>query len=326
VVTRESGAAAAARLIRRASLVSVLALVACAGAPATSVPLADRQIAVLQLDSGPDWLTTGFDSIWVKRDYGDVLRIDPVSHEILATIRTDTPPFGLCQGIGADARSIWSCSESESDIVRIDPTTNATDVVVRARKIEPQGRLVAAAGKVWILSGENGEQLVGVDSDSFEVGPPIDIGAACSDLAAGGGAVWAVCSRENLVLRIDPAAGSVTDRIAVTTPTQISVGADAVWVGSADGIVRIDLEDRSTRVAVKDLVPGDLGSVWASPAGVWVRAAKPFLTRIDPATSRVVETITASEYGAGDVVGFGDDLWASDSEANVVVHLRAAGT
>jgi hypothetical protein len=135
-----------------------------------------------------------------------------------------------------------------------------------------------------------------------------------------------VCPRENLVLRIDPTASAVTDRIAVTTPTQISVGADAAWVGSADGIVRIDLEDRSARVAVNNLVPGDLGAVWASPTAIWVRAAEPFLSRIDPATSRVVETITASEYGAGDVIGFGDGLWASDSESGAVVHLRAGGT
>jgi streptogramin lyase len=309
------------------AVAAVLALSACAGAPTPPppVPLADRQIAILQVDQGPDWLTTGFGSLWVKRDFGNVIRIDPSSHEILATITTDTPPFGLCQGIGADTRSIWSCSESESDIVRIDPGTNEIVDVVKVGKIEPQGRLVSEAGKVWILTGENGEQLVGVDSESLEIGAPIAIGAACWDLAVGGGAVWAVCPRENLVLRIDPTAGAVTDRIAVTTPTQISVGADAAWVGSADGIVRIDLKDRTSRVAIKDLVTGDLGAVWASATAIWVRAAKPFLTRIDPATSRVVEAIT-SEYAAGDVIGLDGTLWASDSEAGVVVHLRAEGT
>jgi hypothetical protein len=134
VLTGESRAVVARRLTCLTSLIAVLALVACAGGRAPSFPLADRQIAVLQVDSGPDWLTAGFGSVWVKRDSGDVLRIHPSSHEILATIKIDTPPFGLCQGIGADTRSIWSCSESESDIVRIDPTTNAADVVViRAR-------------------------------------------------------------------------------------------------------------------------------------------------------------------------------------------------
>jgi len=305
--------------------VVLVVVAACSGGPAPSVALADRQISELQIDGGPDWLTTGFGSVWVKLDYGAVLRIDPASHEILATITTDTPPFGLCQGIGADERSIWSCSEDGPDIVRIDPTTNAIADVVKAGKIEPQGRLVSEAGKLWILTGENGEQLVGIDGHSLEVGQPIEIGAACWDLAVGGGAVWAVCPRDNVVVRFDPVGAAVTDRFSVSSPTQISVGADAAWVGSTDGIVRIDLKDRSVRVAVKGVVTGDVGSVWASADAIWVRAASPFLTRIDPATSRVVETITSQYLAAGDVVGFEGSLWASDSEADVVVHLRSAG-
>ena len=65
----------------------------------------------------------------------------------------------------------------------------------------------------------------------------------------------------------------------------------------------------------------------ASPVAVWIRTSPTFLTRIDPATSRVVETITAPDYDrGGDVIGVGDAVWASDSDNGVVVHLPAAGS
>jgi DNA-binding beta-propeller fold protein YncE len=281
------------------------------------VPLAERQIAVLQLVL-PDWLTAGFGSVWVKRDDGPVLRIDPGSHEIVATI-----PGEPCNGIGRDGTSIWTCAGS--GLARIDPATNEVVDTVAAGKIFGQGRLVNEGGRVWVITGENGESISGIDAASLAVGQATDLGAACADLAAGGGAVWAACPAANLVLRIDPATGKVTDRVTVAAATQISVGADAVWVGSSEGLVRIGLQDRVPRVAVKGLVPGFLGSVWASADAVWVRRERPFLSRVDPATSRVVDTIAAPDYdGGGDVLGLDGTIWASAADDSVLVHLRAA--
>ena len=254
----------------------------------------------------------------MKRDDGQVQRIDPTSHAVLATIQAEA-----CNGIGTDGASIWTCSGT--DLVRIDPATNTVVEVVPVRKVFVQGRLVAVAGRIWILTGESAEQLVGFDVVSEKVGLPIALAAACWDLAAGGGAVWAACPPANLVLRIDPATGIVSDRITVATPTQISVGSDAVWVGSSEGLVRIGLTDRVPKVVVKGLIPGDLGSVWASPGAIWVRKTAPFLTRVDPATSRIIETITAPDYdGGGDVIGLGDELWASAADNSIVVHLRTS--
>jgi len=285
------------------------------------VPLADRQIAVLEPGGSPDWLVAGFGSVWVHRDDGNVMRIDPATQAVIAVIDADVNRAGLCQGIGTDGTSIWTCSGS--DLVRVDPATNATEDVVRAGKIFGQGRLVSLAGHVWVLTGDDGERLVGVDSATLQVGEPIALDAGCRDLAVGGDAVWAACTPADLVLRIDPASGAVTDRITVKGANQLSVGADAVWVGSTDGIVRIDLASRQPRLAVKGAVPGDIGSVWASAEAVWLRLGTPFLTRIDPATSRVVERISAPEYDrGGDVIGVDGTLWATDSDNGVIVHLR----
>jgi len=298
---------------------------ACGGAatPPSPVPIADRQIEVLELPGSPDWLVAAFGSVWAKRDDGDVLRIDPASHEVLATIAADVTGPELCQGIGADATSIWACSMS--DIVRIDPTTNEVVDVVKAGKIAVQGRLVSSAGRIWIIAGTNADQLVGVDSSSHGLGEPIALGETCTDLAAGADAVWAVCPDQGHLLRIDPTSGAMTDPIKVRGAGQVSVGVDAAWVIGLDGIVRVDLKDHATRVVAPGLAPVGFGSIWASADAVWVRAETPFLTRIDPTTGRVVEQIAAADWDSGgDVIGLDATLWASDSDNNVIVHIRAA--
>jgi hypothetical protein len=298
----------------------------CAAAPPAAtalppVPLADRQIAVLELPGSPDWLVADFGSVWAHRDDGNVIRIDPKTQAVTATIDADVDHAGLCQGLGTDGTAIWTCSGA--DIVRIDPATNRVSDTVKAGKIFGQGRLVTADEQLWVITGENGDELAGYDLDLHALSGPFDLGAPCGDLAVGAGATWLACPAANLVLRFDPDSTLVTDRITVAAANQISAAQGAVWVGSSEGIVRIDAATKAARLAVPGLVPGDAGSVWASPSAVWVRTTVPFLTRIDPASGRVVETITAPEYGrGGDVIGLGEELWASDSDDGVVIRLR----
>ena len=305
-----------------------LVVAGCAGAaptPPPPVPLADRVVKVLELPGSPDWLVADFGSVWAHADDGTVIRIDPSTNAVLASIDSDVNHAGLCQGIGTDGAAIWTCSGS--DLVRIDPGTNAVSATVQAGKIFGQGRLVPVDDELWVITGDNGDALAGVDLETRELSAAFDLGAPCGDIAVGLGAVWLACPAANLVIRFDPDSTTVTDRIAVKAANQLSVGRDAVWVGSTDGIVRIDATTKEAKVVLPGLVPGDTGSVWASPAAIWIRTSPTFLTRIDPATTRVIETITAPDYDrGGDVIGLGDAVWASDSDNGVVVHLRAAGS
>lgn len=303
------------------ALVAVSCGTTAAPTLAPPIPLTDRLLAAIEMPGDPDWLVADFGSVWVKRDDGNVVRIDPTSHELLATINADINDAGLCQGIGSDGASIWTCSGS--DIVRIDPETNAVADVVAAHKVYAQGRLVHAAGRIWILNGEVADRLVGVDVNSFEIGAPIELDAECHDLAVGEGAVWVACPKSNLVLRIEPTSGTVTDRITVTGGAQVAVGPGAIWVATEVGITRIDLDDKSVKTVAMDPAPADEGSVWAADGSVWVRTASPFVTRIDATSAKVLERIEAPEYGPGDIVGFSGSLWASDYVNGFVIHLRA---
>jgi streptogramin lyase len=310
------------------ALTFLVALTGCADAapsplPPTlppPVPLAERQIEIIDMPGDPDWLVAGFGSMWVKRDDGNVVRIDPATHELLATIDADITNPGLCQGIGSDGTSIWACSGP--DIVRIDPATNAVVDVVEAHKIYVQGRLVSADGRVWILNGENGDRLVGVDVATHEIGAPIALDAACYDLAVGDASVWAACPMSNLVLRVDPATGTVTARIEVESPYTVTVGPDSAWAATTAGIARIDLDDHAVRSIPLDSAPGGDAGIWADATSVWVRTPDVFLFRVDSATLQIVEVISDPELGGGDVAGLDGSLWTSDFINGRVIHLR----
>jgi hypothetical protein len=74
--------------------------------------------ARLELTGGPDHLAAA-GSLWVRKDDGTVLRIDPDDTTEIATITTSD---GLCQGLGADDVAVWSCTDD--GVARIDPATN----------------------------------------------------------------------------------------------------------------------------------------------------------------------------------------------------------
>jgi hypothetical protein len=168
---------------------------------------------------------------------------------------------------------------------------------------------------------------VAISEADGTVGAPIALPVACSDLAIGADAIYVVCPTADRVLRVSPMAGSVTAEATVPEPASASVNGTGVWVGTADGIVRLDSVTLATASTVAGVVPGSFGTVWADVDAVYVRRIPTHLTRIDAATALVTHTLTvpldAGMFdGGGDVIGVDGALWTSDSEAGVVVRLN----
>ena len=305
----------AALIVAAAGLVG-----ACSGAPPSPPPAQPHTgFAPLEVDlpGNPDWLVTAADSLWVKRDDGVVSRIDPERGSVIADIDAKLFPHERpCNGLGVSVDAICSCSDQT--IVRIDPATNEVDATIPAGKIWAQGRLVEAAGRIWVLSGE-GDQLVGIGTDDTAVGSPISLPAKCVDLGAARDVVFAACTDDDLVLRIDPSTGDIA-RAVVSMPNHVSVTESGAWVAGADGLLRLDPASLSTQLTVPGVVPGSSGGILADESAVWVRQERPFLTRIDAKTGTQTHVITAP-HGAGDVVVQGERVWASDVEGNSLLRL-----
>ncbi len=272
---------------------------------AKSFDLSDRLVREFEIPAGPDWLVDAFGSLWVARDDGIVVRIDPEAGEVEAEISESSPARPLCQGIGAGEEEIYSCPPGADSITRIDPATNEIAGELKVEKLPDQGRLITAAGQLWLLT---------------------DSGAA-AELTGGEDTVWAMCPLDGQLLRVDAAGGEVTGALALGGAANASVSR-SVWVGFEGGVAQVDPDSLEVE-AVYEVYPRIGGSLFATPDAVWVReeagsSDEHFLTLIDPEAQRIVETIEAPDLqSGGDVVVIGDSVWATAYDDQALVELRA---
>lgn len=295
---------------------------------ADRVDLSDHLLTKLTIAEGPDWMVSAFGSLWVKQDSGGVLRVDPETGKVIARIAPDSPgdprPQGHdCQGIGASEEAIWSCPR-EGTMVRIDPGTNSITATIRIDKFADQGRIVSAAGRVWVLT-DGGAKLTAIDPRAAELAKTVALGGRCTDLAAAGTTVWAMCGLEDRLLRIDAETGEVSDELALAGAAAASVS-DHLWVAFEGGVAQIEPETLEV-LAVYDVHPRYGGAIFASSDAVWVREeGGRFLTRIDPERQRIAETINAAALpSGGDVVQIEDSVWATAYDDATLVELQASG-
>lgn len=280
----------------------------------------------------PDWPLEGFGSLWLlapDSEEPSLVRLDPATNEILATVAI---PGRGCQGFTVSDDALWACVDGGA--VRIDPTTNAVVGEVAFETGAVWSRLAYGAGSVWAIGVDDGgipNVLVRIDPAAMTAtGIPLGHGAAT--VAYGFEAVWVAAPQDGLLLRIDPATGTVTEHASgLDRPQTLFVGRDSLWVTlfgaeevAADEptVLRIDPSGGSVLAEIATGAASEnLGGLWATDDAVWVRAPGAFLTRIDPATNKVVETI-AGPTSTGDVtVAFGS-LWATASSANTIYRLE----
>lgn len=280
--------------------------------------------AVLNVPGDPDWLEVGAGSLWVKRDDGQVSRIDLRKAEQTGHWTTGYTRVPACQGLTYDGRYLWSCA-GENHLVRHDPTVGGAADRIGVPRLSDQTRFVSSHNLVWVINAE-ATGLTGLDRTTGAAGTAIKLGAFCTDLARPLGhdrnVVYAVCPTDGLVLAVDVAAGKVTRRLHLADPRAATVATD-LWVGFADGLAQVD--PRSLEVeAVYDLDLGLYGEIWADSHDVWVRApGSEMLTHIDPRRHRFLETLTSSAYpSGGDVLIFGDTLWTTASDDGVVLKVH----
>jgi streptogramin lyase len=291
-------------------------------AGAKRVNLEERLLTELEVPS-PDWMVEAFGSLWVKRDDGAVVRVDPATGRIAAEIPAPGPPSQhVCQGIGASGGAIWSCP-AVGEIVRIDPATNEVAATARIDKLPDQGRIVSTTDRVCVLT-DSGAELTAIDPRDAKPTEAVKLNARCSELATDGTTLWAMCPFYDRVLRIDARTGEVGDTLELAGASNASVS-DHLWVGFEGGVAQVD-SDTLEVLAVYEVHPRYGGAIFATPDAVWVREeGGSFLTRIDPEGQRIVETIEAPKLpSGGDAVQIAGSVWATAYNDATLVELEAS--
>jgi streptogramin lyase len=219
--------------------------------------------------------------------------------------------------LAAGAGSIWTTSNEDGTLTRIDPATNQAVATIPIRAQRPASAydpfMVASDGdSVWVLDGvgpsDGDTQAVSqIDPATNQVTrtlplPVVDHFAIDGRaLAVGAGGLWIGDWNNHRVVRLDPQTGAVVASLPVGTPIRIALTPDAVWVGNRDlgTLVRID---PSTNQIVATIAAGrEILDVAVSADAVWLTSHQDrTVQRVDPATNQIVSTTALPLVDGGD--------------------------
>jgi YVTN family beta-propeller protein len=175
-------------------------------------PSSGRVIDTAKIDGCGDGVTdgsvglaVGAGSLWVGSGRGSVIRVDPETFDVQATIETSGGSIWVGPSSFGDG-ALWVTQLPRGDdfdnglLLRIDPATNR--VTARTPLGFGPGDTCVAGGSVWALNGTDGT-VSQIDPSTARVRRTIDIGGTQdSALACGFGSVWATQFNESAVVRI----------------------------------------------------------------------------------------------------------------------------
>jgi hypothetical protein len=293
--------------------------------PASIVSFDERLLASIDIKY-PDELAFVQGFIWVKTDDGHVIQIDPSTNTAVGDIKVDTTSdlYHYCQGLGTDGTNIWACSATGDedhrtiDVVRIDPTTRSVVATVKVGKIFDQFNMPFLLNQIWVLSG-NGDKLVGIDITTNQPSPAIDLGTRCFQVAVVDKSLLVTCRLDNLILRVDPEKGEVTERLEFPSPLNIAATENGIWLSQNNAVMRLDPESLNPVTMLTKLFNAD---IFATKEAIWVRLEDGFLYRIDPISNQLMEQIkTDQSLSMGSILVTSDSIWTTAGDDDLLIRL-----
>jgi streptogramin lyase len=277
--------------------------------------------AVFDIPGAPDWMAVD-EHLWISNaPKNNVTRIDPAINKIVDNITVGARP---CSGLAAGFGTVWVPNCGDKTVSRIDLKSGKVTATFPLTIGNSEGGVAVGAGSFWIMTDAQGT-LARIDPATNEVTARITVPSGSFAVAFGGDAVWITSTEQNLLTRVDPRTNAVTDRIPVgPKPRFLTVGEGGVWtLNQGDGsISRVDMTSRKLAVTIEAGVPGGGGEIAAGEGSVWVTMMQVPLTRIDPATNKVVQQFFGD---GGDSVRVGHgSVWLSDLRGGKLMRFNAA--
>lgn len=231
----------------------------------------------------PTELAAGFGALWVESTAQapaglagaprtTLSRLDPRTGAVTAT--ADLPGKGgtVSQStehhIAPGNGSVWTVNPDLS-VSRVDPATSRV-----VSTVHDLGALAVTAGPlgVWVL-GQRG-LLTRMTADGA-IAQQVHVRASgLTDLAEGGGAIWATDPGAGTVWRIVPSSAPVERAITVARgAASVTFGRRSVWVANLREGTVTRINPRTTELGETVLVGDTPRRIVAGAAGVWVSVA-----------------------------------------------------
>lgn len=278
--------------------------------PGVQIPFANlKPEAEFKPAAAPEWILFSDSILLAAKSEDGLERIDLKANKLGDPIPGLSQP---CAGIAIAFKSLWIPNCGDRTVARLDPKTGKIDARLPIGAAKARAGVAATSDSVWVLTDEK-TTLSRIDPDRNQVVAELRLPAGCSSLVFGEGALWVACPTDNKVLRIDPRTNLVDQRIEVSTqPQSLAIGEGSVWVlCRKDG--KVDRIDPKTNKVVRTIdldVPEADGGIAAGSGSIWVTLTGFPITRIDPATEKVVQQF-AGEGGGAVQAGMGS-IWLSN--------------
>jgi len=254
-------------------------------------------------------MATDGSSIWLFTTDGDLVRIDPRTNSVAATVRLTLSNSDF-QSLAGDATGLWVTDWTASHVLRFDPRTLRSITSISTAG-ESKGVLITR-GAVWIANTRGGS-VERIDPVANKVVGRIPLGPVGPSgpnwLAEGLGSIWVGIPNTSTVARISEATNTVQATIDVANPASpcggLGVGTTAVWITSCAGSSFVAQIDPVTNAVVGTIDLGGHGYTFAMVADrPWVSPEGGQIVRLDPVRHVVDRVIApgADFSGGGDVV------------------------
>jgi virginiamycin B lyase len=277
---------------------------------AVKIPLAKLvPEAVFEIPGSPDWIAIGND-VWISNlPKNSVSRLDPRSNKVKQVITGLNKP---CSGLAIGFGSLWVPNCGNKTLARIDLKSGKIQTQIETGIADAEGGFDVGAGSVWLLTDKSGT-LARVDPKTNRVTKTNVLASGCYAAAYGYGSVWVSCTEKNIIVRVDPATNRVLATIPVgPKPRFLTVGEGGVWtLNQGDGsITRISPSDNRVLATIAVGIPGGGGDISAGEGSIWATSFGFPVSRVDPATNRVVQQFVGE---GGDAIRAGrGSIWLSN--------------
>lgn len=279
-------------------------------------------ITKFSIPGSPDWVAIG-DSVWISNSpKNNISQLDPKTNQVGSVITVAKKP---CAGLAIAFGSVWVPICSDGSVQRVDPVSRKILASIPTGVANDEGGITAGAGSVWMPSDAAGV-LSRIDPATNKVVSKISIPPGSFTAAFYENAVWITSTKKNLLTRVDAKAEKVIASIGVgPAPRFLAAGLGSVWtLNQGDGSVsRIDPTTNKVSATIDVGVPGGGGDIAVGEGAVWVTAIGKPLSKIDPASNRVV-TQYVGKGGDALRVGLGS-LWLSNHEFHEVWRIDPKG-
>jgi len=214
---------------------------------------------------------------------------------------------GILRATGGDSGPLLATKNS---LAVVDPQSNRVVGVIPIGAT-PRGVTVGAHG-VWAANAGEGT-VSEIDPKTLRVVQTIGLGEAATALVEAFGELWVATGSDDTVVRIDPRSGGVLGTLglpndATASAYAIAAGANSIWVGSGNEIVRIN---PSTHEAAGSLhYGGGINDIAASGSSLWIVSSEETVARFSASAFRQTGEDSLGVIASALTVG-GGSVWVA---------------